>query len=291
MKKIFTKKPSLYFLTIGSIILIMIVFAIVVQFIGYFAFTSSYQKEYNSSVLRIARLCRDTISPLDLGVYKGVTPEEMDTLAGFEYYTDYVDYCEENGLEINDKLYIESAVYSGYKDFLSSVCNTMDMSVIYAIIPDKDYKNYTCIFNCVNDDSGYEPWPLGYRVETPEDYYEAYQNIYENGSEEEIIARYNNLGEGKPHITSLVPIHDEEGNVSGILCVQRYADELSITTSNFRQGVGALAVILIIIIVGFESRLLRTAIIQPVRLISKEADRFAKDSTKANSNLIDMNFF
>ena len=276
LKRFFT---SLYTITIGSIIIIMILFAVAVQLIGYFAFTSSFAKEYYDSVERITNLCIvDIFDGYDISKLLKYTPEEVEEMSQFDSYSEYKDYCEANGLKPDDDKYIDLISYSVEKQSLSDVCNIMGMSVIYAIVPDEDFKNYTCVFNCVNKYSGYSEWELGHRVETPTDYYKAYDKIYNQGSKIEIVERYTNLHNAKPHITALAPIKNEEGEICGILCVQRYAEGLTSTRKNFVEGILGLAIILIIIIVGLESRLLRKQVVEPIQKIAKEAERFAKDS-------------
>ncbi|MBO4863674.1 MAG: PP2C family protein-serine/threonine phosphatase [Eubacterium sp.] len=278
MKKLKNMLMGLYPMTVGSIILIMIMFSIFVQLIGYVAFTSSFSKEYEESVSRVNELCLDYMDGYDIKKFLKYTQEDLEKMYAFTSFVQYEEWCEEKGEELDKELYLKGSVYGSSKELLSTICNTMNMSVIYAIIPDSDYKNYTCIFNCVNDDSGYEPWELGRRVETPEEYYDAYRNIYEKDSKIEIVKRYNNLGSGRPHITGLSPLKNEDGNIVGILCVQRYTDELELTIRTFIQGTSALSVIAIIIILVLESIFLKKQVIKPIDIMAKEAKRFAEGS-------------
>ena len=283
-------KPSLYFITIGSVVIILLIYAVLIQCIGYFAFTRSFSKEYSESVLRTARLCSQTFDGDDFSEYLNYDQETLDFIYSLGFYSDYEEYCEENGIEPDSTLYINASMYGTTKDTLNEVCNTMGMAVIYIIIPDDDYMNYTCVYNCVSDSSGYDPWELGHRVETPSSYYDAYKRIYEGGSSEEVVTRFTNLNGGKPHITALIPLHDPDGNVCAILCTQRFADGLTKARKNFLQGVGALTVILAIIIILLEARLLRVSVIGPIASIANEADRFAKDSTQAGTLLSESDF-
>ncbi len=276
IKRFFT---SLYTMTIGSIIIIMILFAIAVSLIGYFAFSSTFEKEYYESVERLADLVTtNVVDGMDLSEYLKYTQEQMDEISEFNNYEDYQNYCKAKGVEEDSDYYDTASLYRATKNEIEDTCNTMGVSVIYAIIPDEDFKHYTCVFNCVSKISGYTPWEMGYRVETPEDYLKAYENIYNHGSKMEVIERYTNLGKGRPHVTAIAPVLDREGNISGILCVQRFADGLTSTRRNFVQGIGGLAVILIIIILFLEATFLRRQVVQPIEKISKEAERFAKNS-------------
>ncbi len=276
IKRFFT---SLYTMTIGSIIIIMIVFAVSVSLIGYFAFSSSFEKEYYDSVQRIANLVTsNTMAGIDPSDYLQYSQETMDEMKEYRNYNEYVNQCNIDGIEPDEETFDDAYTYNFIKDEISDVCNIIGVSVIYAIVPDEDFKHYTCVFNCVNKNSGYDPWDMGYRVETPSEYYEAYERIYNHGSKIEVVERYTNLGKGKPHVTAIAPLKNEEGDICGILCVQRFAEGLTNTRRNFVQGIGGLAAILIIIIMLLESRFLRKQVVQPIERISKEAERFARDS-------------
>lgn len=291
MKKINLKKPSLNFLIIGSFVIVMAIFTILVQLIGYFAFSRSFEKEYSDSVGRVAKLSTMALANYDVTRFLKYSQEELNEMnEKYPSYSEYKEYCAENGLEENYSYYIDYTEYEVGKESLDIICNTMGASVIYVILPSDDYMSYTCIYNCVSDESGYDPWPIGKVVETPKEYYGVYEKIMEEGSEQEIVERYTNLKEGKPHITALTPVCDEQGNVVAILCVQRFAEGLTKTRRNFIQGVSAIAFIIAILIILLESRLIRRAIVKPIQDISAEAGRFAKDSTKANSDLIENNY-
>ncbi|MCR5214900.1 MAG: PP2C family protein-serine/threonine phosphatase [Eubacterium sp.] len=272
---------NIYITVLGSMTLILLVFAVIVQAIGYFGFTSSFEREYEDSVYKTARLCVDALGYNDFKDYNKYSMEEMREVYALGDYKAYQEYCTENAIE-GDELYYVANSYFSIKEYISQVCNTMGMSVIYIIVPSDDYETYTSIFNCLNDDSPYEEWELGHVEKTSaEDYKEAYRNIMEGKSQAQIVERYNDLGDGIPHITALTPVREaESGEVIGILCVQRYTQELTRVRKNFVQGVGAIGVIFVILLILFESRYLRKRIINPILDISKEAERFAKENVR-----------
>ena len=264
---------NLYPMTVGSIVIVMILFSVIVQLIGYFAFSRSFESEYSDFAMRSANISTELVDGDSLEGYLNYSQEELEKVYRYSTFSAYSrDYGDKADLDE----YMYGQTYGFSKEGLDILTSSMGLSVIYVIIPDKDYKHYTCIFNCVNEDSGYTPWKLGRREEAYPDYYEKYKNIMENGSEGEIVKRIKDLGDAKPHITALVPIYDKEENVVGILCVQRFVDELVKTRKAFVQGVGAIAVILIIIIMLFESQFLRVQVIKPIDRIAREAERFAQ---------------
>ena len=284
------KKVSLYLITMGSVLIIMSIFAVVVQLIGYYAFTKTFENEYNETVYRIAELASGNVRYMDLAEYLECDYDEIQELVALEY-DEYEKECESKGEKPDFDKYYKAVSYQVQEEDIQDICNTMNMSVIYIIIPDEDYEHYTVVFDCLNENNKLDKWRLGDVKETTnDDYKEAYKNIYENGSKKEIIERYDNLGQGRPHITALVPLYNKNNELMGILSVQRYADKLTSARKNFAQGVGAIAVILIIIIFIIEAKLLRNAVLKPIKVVSEEAGRFAKENTKGSSDLRDNNY-
>ena len=72
------RKFSLYFLTIGTVIIVLLIFATVVQLVGYFGFTRSFEREYKSSVIRTTNLCHDELGAFDPTVYINYDQEELE---------------------------------------------------------------------------------------------------------------------------------------------------------------------------------------------------------------------
>ena len=270
LKKFKSMITSLYSMTIGVMIIMLIVFALMVELIGYYAFTSAFTREYSNYVSSIANYSLKLVVIHDFEKLMKYEQDDLDNS-----YDQYMGgFISEDDREIASL----SMGYGFTRDNLNEICNSTGMSVVYIIKPDEDFLHYTSIINCPNENLGYTPWEIGHREETPADYIEAYRNIYEGGSESELVFRYENLGSGKPHITALVPVKNSKNEIVGILCVQRFVDELINTRRNFVQGITGLAFIIIIFIVLLVSVFLRKNVLKPIDSISKEAERFAKDS-------------
>lgn len=251
---------SLYTFVNGIVIALTVVFAVIVILIGSYAFTQSFTNEYNDSVYRIARFSAEVVDGDSIDDYLASTEEEVGSK--FESY-------------------------ATTKQRLTSFCNNMGMSVIYVIKPSDDYQSYTSIFNCLNDNSPFTEWELGHVEDiNSNDYAEAYKNIIEKGSDREIVLREFNLNGANPHITALVPIKDSNGNVTAIMCVQRELQDLVDARRSFIQGVSGLAIVLLIISLLIVGRVLRKRLINPVKVIATETDRFAEENTLPEESLL-----
>ena len=276
-------KFSLYTITIGTILVTMVLFTYLVIAIGYYAFTASFTKEYNNSVYRIGVYAQSLLYPDSLEEYLEIGAERMDL--AIEEFNDFsIPISEAEYYSIDEVQYVSEYDYS--RQSLYNLCNTQDVSVIYAIIPSEDYTQYTCVFNCVNDNSPYDPWPMGKVVDTStEEYIECYKRIMEGSSDSEFVVRTKDLNGGIPHVTALLPLKGEDGTVKGILCVQRYIEDLTTMRRSFVQGVGALSTIFIIIYMVSVSGFIRKQLVDPIRKLALEAERFADENTKGKEPL------
>ena len=243
---------SLYALIIGATIILLFIFSVVIEIFGYNRFTKSFTDEYNASVLRTAKSAAVLVN------------------------ADNIDYYLDNQETISD-----DEEYARTKKELKVLCNTQDMSVVYVVKPDPDYKNITSVFNCLNDNSPYTPWDPGHRTETSDEEYErVYKEMYENGLEEATVVRIDNLAEGLPHVTGLIPLKNSKGEVTGIMCAQRFVEELTDTRKDYVINVGIMAVIAAFISIVTASVFIRSQIIEPLNRVNDEAVRFALENTR-----------
>ena len=239
---------NLSFMIIGSVIILLVVFAAVIDIIGYRRFTRVYTNEYNDYAYRTALTAAAIIDA-----------NQID------------HYIETGG---------EDEGYKKTRDNLFILANKQGVSVIYLVKPDPDYKNFTSVFNAVSDDSPYEPWEIGLRRKTTnEEYEEAFKNMYENGSEREVVIRTRDLEGANPHITSMIPVKDSQGNVTGILCVQRFINDLKKQRIGYMRWIGLTTFILIILTIITASLFLNIQVVRPIKKVTAEAKRFSKDNT------------
>ena len=252
IQKLKALRNNMAFNITAVIVLILAAFAIVVSVVGILKFSDAFDAEYSNTTYHIA----DTAASL----VNGDHIEEY--LAG--------EQTEE---------------YARTRRILNAYCNRMNVSLVYVIKVDQsDYESFVSVFNAVDnsvDNSHYEEWELGHPRETTNDEYrEAYREIYENESPFEIIYRLN-PGQGlRPHITMIVPIDNDEGKVSALLCVQRPISELASVILSFVSYIIIASLVLVLVVAQFVVRFLRKWVVKPIRKISIEATRFAKENTK-----------
>ncbi len=249
-------KSNISFIIILGIILMLVLFGTMAQLLGYVQFSDEFAQEYTENAFRIANAAESYIIP------------------------DYLDeYLEKHG---NSSLYRQT-----YQD-LTNLCNKVNARFIYVIQPDETYDNITFVFNTVNDDSGFEPYEIGYvRPTTNDDYKHKYQLLYEGLSDKEYVLRDRGFIETDSHITAMIPLKDNLGKVRGILCVQRQMDAL--TKARFSYMIKMLVVLLSLIIMAtfLYDLFLKRYLIKPLRKITKETTRFASSQSKAESKLTD----
>lgn len=239
---------------IGGLVALIMLFGIVVSLIGNLCFIDAFKNEYST-----------------------VTYHMADSSAIFvngDHLDEYLDGKEQEE-------------YQKSKRQLDTCCQKLNVSLIYVIVVDRsDYGRFVSVFNCVNnsvDDSSYTEWELGHKRDTTNNKYrKTYKEIYEQKTDYGTVFRMNTTDGQHPHITTLVPVKDSSGEVSGILCMQRPIREME---NAFRPyyllillGVFIMGVVISLMAAAFLNR----AIIKPVEKVSAEASRFAKENSKGD---------
>ena len=236
----------------AAIVLLLTVFGIIVGVIGIFSFTVSFRKENSTTSYHMANTAA--------------------TLVNGDHIKEYL-----RGEQTEE--------YNRTKRIMDAYCKNMNVSLAYVIdVDESDYGRFVSVYNSVNnsvDNSEYEEWEIGHeRDTTNEKYRRAYRALYEDQSEYETIYRLN-PGKGvHPHITTIVPIRNDAGKVTALLCIQRPVSELANAIRNFVRRI----VIEILILAILASRLAAVNsekwVLSPIRKISDEASRFARENTK-----------
>ena len=237
---------------IGAVVMLLIVFGIIVSAIGLAGFTRAFKREYDVSTFHMA----DTATLL-------VNGDHLDEYLAGE----------------------ETEEYLRTKENLDDYCRTIYVSLIYVIDVDRsDYGRFVSIFNSVDnevDDSEYSAWELGYRRDTTNDEYRRkYRAIYEQDSPYETVYRLKTTDGQHPHITTLVPVRDSSGEVAAILCMQRPVREVNDARARYLRDIVIMTVILALISSAFIVLYIRRNFVRPIRRISDEAVRFARENTK-----------
>lgn len=231
---------SLGFRIIGGIICLLLAYNLIVQTIGYLQFTESLTNEYNDSAFRTAETA--------------VTLVNGDKIE---------EYLQTHG---------DSDEYRDCLNRMDILCDKQNVTMIYAIAVDtSDYGRFVNIYNSVDKNSSYTRWEIGYQRDTTnEEYAQVYRDIYENGLERGVVLRTRNLRGKEPHITSLVPVKDSNGDVRAILCVQRPMDELVTGRLKYLKSVGLTAILLGIAACFSTYGFLKHEFVKPVKKIIGE---------------------
>ena len=252
MENILSKRSSLAVNIIGVILMLLLVFAVVTSALGYASYTKAFEEEYSNSTFHIASTAARLVNGDRLDLYlAGGEPEE----------------------------------YAHTKRILDAYCKNMGVSLIYVIwVDSSDYGSFVSVFNSVNnevDNSEYTEWELGHwRKTTNEEYREKYRVIYEDGSSCETVYRSKPTDGAHPHITTMVPVKNSSGQVSGLLCVQRPMRELKEARESYLVTIGISTFMLAVVASVFTVLFLKETYIVPIEKISEEATRFARENSK-----------
>ena len=169
-----------------------------------------------------------------------------------------------NGNHLADYLNEEEREeYAKTKKQLDEFCDKMSVSLVYVIVVDtRNYGHFVSVFNSVNnavDNSNYTEWELGHQRET-----------------------------------TMVPVKDMYNNTAGILCIQRPFSELRALTRPYLIIIAVSTTVLALLTSAFLALYIRHKFVKPVRKVSEEASRFAKDNERGEplegiSNLKEIN--
>ena len=237
---------------IGAVVFILAIFGVIVSVTGYVSFTEAFRKEYSTSSYHMANTATTLI--------KG------DHLKG------YLEGDNEDE-------------YERTQSYLDAYCKAMGVSLLYVIDVDtSDYDSFVSVFNSVDnsvDNTTYTPWELGHKRETTnEEYEDKYEALYNKEKPYETIYRTKTPDGVHPHITTLVPVTDSSGDVVGILCLQRPMSALADAKAPYLVNIIISTVLVGVLFAVFAGAYLRNQFVKPIRRVSGEATRFARDNTK-----------
>ena len=249
METLRSRITGLSFKIISGTILLLLIFGTIQSLMGYRQFTISLTNEYNESAFR--------------------TAETAATLVNGDHLQEFLS-TEGNTDE-----------YKIMRERLYTLCQKQNVTLIYVICPDtSDYGQFTLVISVQNENSTYDPWPIGYiRKTTNDEYRTIYKQIYEEGMLRGTILRTEDLSGKEPHITSLIPVKGGNGEINGILCVQRPMEELKKGRTRFLWHLLAATILLVLFASVTTYFFLKKHFVRPMKLVTKEAQRFAKENS------------
>ena len=255
MKKNIAKiKTFLNRITVKSLagtVVLLVLFAAVISFVGYQNFTDAMMEEYSESAFKIADAAA-TLLDAD-----GIPGYLQNGNPGLEYRIE--------------------------RQQLRQMCDASGATFIYVICPNTtDYLHITFVFSTANKDSSFTEFEFGYvRETTNQDYQTKYRLLYEGQSMQELVIRDQGYIPTDNHITAMVPLKGIDGETKAILCVQYQMEELSTARMGFVYEVLLILLVSLVIVIILQALYLRRLFLRPIMKITQEASRFAKKSTKA----------
>ena len=241
-------KVSIVLKSILGIVLLLIVFSLIGSIMGFRNFTDALLDQYSDGAFRTANTAVMELDVSKIGDYiaSGGTTEE----------------------------------YLAVLESMERLCNSSGSTFIYVIRPDvSDYKHITFLFSTINTDSKYTRYEFGHvRDTTNEEYMEKYRKLYEGESRQELVIRDKGYIETDPHITAMVPIKDESGKTTAILCVQRQMDNLVHVRNTYIGKILVVMIALMILVIVGQIIYLHRVFLRPVTKITEEASRFSHEN-------------
>ena len=241
--------------SITGIVALLVLFSVIVSIIGYRTFTNALLNQYAEGAFLTAQTAAELVDA-----------DRMD------------EYAQSGGT---------TPEYLAVWNRLDHLCNTSGSTFIYVIVPDRsDYGHITFLFSTIDHDSPYTKYDFGFLRETTNDEYRAkYRALYELEADRELVIRDKGNIETDSHITAMMGLKGSDGQVKGILCVQRQMDILTGVRNTFLNKVAlALIGLMLLVIIG-QSVYLHRVLLRPLNLITEEAARFSAENKAAEHKL------
>lgn len=254
MKKL---NESVVFKSVSGIVVMLVVFSTAVSIIGFKGFTNALLTQYSEGALLVA----DTAA-------MSIDADKMES------------YANSGG---------ETAEYKEVWNNIDRLCNSSNSTFIYVIQTDlTDYAHITFLFSTINANSRFSVYDFGYVRETTNDEYkQKYRALYDGSSAGEIVIRDKGYIETDAHITAMVPLKDSKGQTKAILCVQRQMDVLTAARQKYIRSVTLVLILLALVVVVGQNFYLYRVFLLPMKRITEEAGRFAKENVLRDSKLKD----
>lgn len=237
-------KGSLRRQLFAGIILFGVLLCVGTSLLGYREFTVVLERQYNDTAYRVAETAESYLNPDRFEEYlrTGKTDREYE--------------------EIEQRL--------------DDLTDKMGATFIYVASVDRtDYRVLTYIYDSVAPDSGFDRYELGYTaVGVDEKYVGNVKRMMENG-ERATEYLYSYSQESGAHTTAGLPVRDSDGEIVAILGVEMPMTELDNARQTYVLHVVAVSAVMISLFLLVGSLLLSRGVIQPLILITNEAERFA----------------
>ena len=273
-------RSLLFNLSIAFTILILAI-SMTISTIGYYEFTNAITLQYEEAAYNAGATAKALI---ESALREG---GDID-----RYIEDNRGIKQEKGQAVEDCGFTEE--YAKLLSSLEILCDTQNVSMIYVIkLTDKfgekgKYTTYYSVFDVLTKEdilpSYFAPWEVGAVNLSTQQINDKDRVLYEQLwfgqlDRASIIQKQESDSDMFDHITSIMPIENLSGKVTALVCIQQPMFALKQTSQKYMTVIGIVTVglILFIILVGW--LYLNNQVAKPLRLVSTEAERFAKDTT------------
>ena len=237
-------KGSLRRQLFAGIILFGVLLCVGTSLLGYREFTVVLERQYNDTAYRVAETAESYLNPDRFEEYLSTGKTDRE--------------------------------YEEIEQRLDDLTDKMGATFIYVASVDRtDYRVLTYIYDSVDPDSGFDRYELGYTaVGVDEKYVGNVKRMMENG-ERATEYLYSYSQESGAHTTAGLPVRDSDGEIVAILGVEMPMTELDNARQTYVLHVVAVSAVMISLFLLVGSLLLSRGVIQPLILITNEAERFA----------------
>ncbi len=246
---------SIRFKSIFGVEMLLLIFFLIVSIIGYQGFTDALLDQYSDDAFRTAKVAALNLEPDRINAYiqSGGKDEE----------------------------------YQKILKNLEGVCNASGSTFVYVIKPDQsDYKHVMFIFSTEGWNYNYQLYDFGYvRETTNEEYQEKYRSLCEDGSSQELVVRDMGYIETDPHITAMIPLRGSDHQTKAIMCVQRQMNGMTDARQGYIRKLSFVLLLLTMLVIISVGLFLNKLLLQPIKKITQEADRFANENKAADVKL------
>lgn len=241
------KVPVITLKIITLIAVASILLSATLFFVGYTQFEAQFDRQYKSHILSIAHTAREFLNA--------------------DLFEEYLKTNKPDGS------------WYAVHDILQKMVNKFNLDLMYvSCVEPPDYTKIHYIYNPVHQGGRFKEYPMGYFEEyVQKKYNESAYRIFEKGEE---LVRHTPDSKSGPHITANVPVRNSMGAVVAMLGVRLPTHEFVNVQKTYIRWTLLVEGILILIYIFFFAHYYKKQFIYPILAITKEAQRFASDSSR-----------
>ena len=248
MKKLSVITLKILTIVVGASILL----CTALFFIGFYQFDRQFDKQYRTTMISIAKTARDSLNA-------DLFPKYLETS-------------------------LPDGSWYAVHDVLQRLVNDFDLNLMYvSYVEPPDYSRIHYIYNPVRLGSKYKEFPLGhFEVYKQPIYNNSVKRVFEKG--ETIVRNTLNTRTGA-HITANIPVKNHMGEIVAVLGAQKSVTEFATVRQNYFFWTLGIELVFILIYIVLLSSYFRKTFIRPIVSITREAQRFAADSSHTSNIL------